>query len=379
MESRAALLASMSNATKSVKILITEANLRLNGLKGSPPTTSEPAVGGVHAGGREQGPEQQPQSPPRRRSTGVTIREPAATHRAAEPSVPKGKRKQKVTEPAKQSDDSSDVHGMNSGDFFAHYQAAAEASVPKDGKRVLGESSKTPAKKAQTENASTDAPSKENLTHPPAPKQQTPSPANPRSSSKAVDKEAMDHLSEGSLPNHGFLSWTASWRRAGAMVSREKNLDSRLAQAKQVLEDEKAKLLEENSKLLANEERKKWRESAVLNTRECKQLNLDLTASRDEVTRPGKRVKELEERIQELEEDGAGNLEKYKEATFLSFYDFWKHNQGAKIVYLAENLQQSLMAECTARFEAEKRAKAQTLAASAKDDPPADKNAPAPK
>ncbi|XP_062094018.1 uncharacterized protein LOC133800056 [Humulus lupulus] len=196
------------------------------------------------------------------------------------------------------------------------------------------------------------------------------------------------------------------------MVSREKNFDSRLAQAKQVLEDEKAKLLEENSKLLvenkelsklneqlcedqstltqelqesedarekANEERKKWRESDVLNTRDCKQLNLDLTASRDEVTRLRKRVKELEERIQELEEDGARNMEKYKEATFLSFYDFWKHNQGAKIDYLAENLQQSLMAECTARFEAEKRAKAQTPAAGAKDDPPADKNDPAPK
>ena len=91
---------------------------------------------------------------------------------------------------------------MNSGDFFAHYQAAAEASVPKDGKRARGESSKTPAKKARTENASTDAPSKENLTYPPAPEQQTPTPADPRSSSKAVDKEAMDHLSEGSLPSH---------------------------------------------------------------------------------------------------------------------------------------------------------------------------------
>ncbi|XP_062074855.1 uncharacterized protein LOC133778850 [Humulus lupulus] len=280
MESRAALLTSMFNATKSVKNLITDANLRLAGLKGSPPATSEPAAGGAHDGvGREQGPEQQPQSPPpRRRPTGVTIREPAAPHRAAELTVPKGKGKQKAVEPAEQFDDSSDVYGtpfsflnnlpilihlfdgngnfrnapslnldffqelgssvenvptsMDSGDFFAHYQAAAEASAPKkDSKRARGESSKTPAKKARTEDAPADAPSREDLTHPPAPEQQTPAPANPRPSSK------------------GFLSLTASWRQSGAMVSRERNFDARLAQAMQALEDEKAKLLEENKEL----------------------------------------------------------------------------------------------------------------------------------
>ena len=92
---------------------------------------------------------------------------------------------------------------MDSRDFFAHYQAAAEASVPKkDSKRARGESSKTPSKKARTEDAPTDAPSKEDLTHPPAPEKQTPTPADPRSSSKAVDKETTDHLSEGSLPSH---------------------------------------------------------------------------------------------------------------------------------------------------------------------------------
>ncbi|XP_062093464.1 uncharacterized protein LOC133799466 [Humulus lupulus] len=114
-----------------------------------------------------------------------------------------------------------------------------------------------------------------------------------------------------------LLSLTASWRRAGALVSREKDFDSRLAQAKQALEADNNKLLEENKKLSklneklcedqatltlelqeahdtlkkANEEQKKWRESTVLVTQECKQLNLNLTGSKEE-------IKRLEERVE---------------------------------------------------------------------------------
>ncbi|XP_062075815.1 uncharacterized protein LOC133779935 [Humulus lupulus] len=101
----------------------------------------------------------------------------------------------------------------------------------------------------------------------------------------------------------GFLSLTASWCQAGAMVSREKNFDSKLAQATQALEDEKTKMLEENNKLLvenkelaklneqlcedqstltrelqeseearnkAIDERHKWKENCKLNTQEYK-------------------------------------------------------------------------------------------------------------
>ena len=110
------------------------------------------------------------------------------------------------------------------------------------------------------------------------------------------------HLCLTSLPYffifhlQGLLSLTASWRRAGALVSRGQNFDSRLAQAKQALEDEKKKLLEENKELSklneqlcedqatltkelqdsqgalkkANEAQVKWRESSVLVTQECK-------------------------------------------------------------------------------------------------------------
>ena len=57
--------------------------------------------------------EQQPLvSPPWRRPTGVTIREPASTPRAERPSAPKGKGKQKAAEPTELSDDLSDDNGI---------------------------------------------------------------------------------------------------------------------------------------------------------------------------------------------------------------------------------------------------------------------------
>ena len=161
----------------------------------------------------------------------------------------------------------------------------------------------------------------------------------------------------------------------------------------QALEDEKKKLLEENKELCklneqlcedqanltqelqesqaarnkAIDERHKWKENCKLNTQDCKQLTLDLTASRDE-------VKKLEERVRGLEEDRVKTLKKYKEATFLCFYDLWKHNRGVDISYLSEQLQGTLMPQCVARLEAEEKAKAQTPIA----DAVADQNAPNP-
>ena len=100
----------MSDAEKSVKNLVTKANLRLVGLWAPQTETRGPSAGSARA---EEEPEQQPQSsPPRRRPTGVTIREPAGTPRAERPSAPLGKGKQKATEPADLSKDSLDGNGI---------------------------------------------------------------------------------------------------------------------------------------------------------------------------------------------------------------------------------------------------------------------------
>ena len=89
---------------------------------------------------------------------------------------------------------------MDSGDVFAHYEAAATSSVPKkDSKRARGESSKTPSKKARTEDTPTVVPSKENMTPPPPTEQSMPTPVNPQPSSRAADQETLDNLPEGSL------------------------------------------------------------------------------------------------------------------------------------------------------------------------------------
>ena len=62
MESRAALLASIPNADKSVKSLVTEANLRLVGLLDLHQGTREPTAGSAIA--KEEPEQQPPASPP---------------------------------------------------------------------------------------------------------------------------------------------------------------------------------------------------------------------------------------------------------------------------------------------------------------------------
>ena len=91
---------------------------------------------------------------------------------------------------------------MDSDDVFEHYQVAAASFFPKKvSKRARGESNKTPSKKARTDDAPATAPSKENSPPPPPSEQTTPTPVNPQPSSKAVDKEALNNLPEGSLPS----------------------------------------------------------------------------------------------------------------------------------------------------------------------------------
>ncbi|XP_062099183.1 uncharacterized protein LOC133805096 [Humulus lupulus] len=281
---------------------------------------------------------------------------------------------------------------MDSEDVFEHYRAAAASSgQKKNSKRARGESSKTASKKARTDDPPATAPSKEN-SPPPSPLEQptsTPSvdqtsnPATPideQPSPKAPSSQTLRTQPEGSLPSivvssareriyklskhkcsQGLLTITAGWRRAGALVSRGRNFDTRLAEAKKALEakkneltkqigellEEKTELSKQKEELLeqkatlteelletqnalkkSNEAREKFRESATLNYQQAIQLELDLIASRQEAEELGKRVKELEEA-------GAKNLEKYKEATHLGFYKFWKQNQEANFNYLS--------------------------------------------
>ena len=80
----------MTDLEKSVKHLVTEANLRLVGLLAPHQDVRESTAGSATGG---EVPEQHPdvkQTPPRR-ATGVTIREPSNTTRAAAPPVLKGK------------------------------------------------------------------------------------------------------------------------------------------------------------------------------------------------------------------------------------------------------------------------------------------------
>ena len=164
------------------------------------------------------------------------------------------------------------------------------------------------------------------------------------------------------------LVWKIAQKNFLELVEENKELSK---QNEQLCED-KATLTKElldaqDALKKANDAREKFRESAKLVTQECKQLGLDLTASREVTAK-------LEKRVQELEEEGAKNLKKYKEVTHFCFYEFWKHNREANINYLSERLQRTLMAQCATRLEAEEKAKAPTADAEA--GPPADQGTP---
>ena len=102
-------LAKMSDAANSVKIMVTEENLRRSGLLAPRHENRGPVVDEATAEGV---PEQQLLvPPPRRRPTGVTIREPTSSPSAERPSAPQGKGKEKAKEPIVDLGESFDDNG----------------------------------------------------------------------------------------------------------------------------------------------------------------------------------------------------------------------------------------------------------------------------
>ncbi|XP_062111486.1 uncharacterized protein LOC133822984 [Humulus lupulus] len=185
---------------------------------------------------------------------------------------------------------------------------------------------------------------------------------------------------------------TASWRRLGALTAQyEKKLDKQLkvfeerhaeelravetkyneqlkaakgkySEQLESVENKNAIVLEEKTTLVEElkqhqttlakviETKEKYKESSKINYQEASKLQDDLVISRKEAVG-------LEERVKELEETNASNLERYKGATFNCFYVFWKHNREADFSYLSERLRQSQIDRCLARLEEEERAK----------------------
>ncbi|XP_062103864.1 uncharacterized protein LOC133814981 [Humulus lupulus] len=129
----------------------------------------------------------------------------------------------------------------------------------------------------------------------------------------------------------------------------------------EVAEKKNAKLLEQKAKLVeelkqhqatlikAIETKEKYKEDSLLNYKEASKLQDDLVISRKETER-------LEERVKELEETNASNLDRYKGATFRCFYTFWKHNREVDFSYLSERMRQTEINRCLARLEEEERA-----------------------
>ncbi|XP_062075914.1 uncharacterized protein LOC133780050 [Humulus lupulus] len=127
-------------------------------------------------------------------------------------------------------------------------------------------------------------------------------------------------------------------------------------------EKKNAELLEHKTKLAeelkqhqaaltkAIEAEEKYKEASLINFKEASKLQDDLAISRKETDG-------LEERVKELEETNASNLEKYKGATFKCFYMFWKNNRGVDFNYLLDRMRQFELNRCLALLEEEERGK----------------------
>ena len=88
---------------------------------------------------------------------------------------------------------------MDSEDVFEHYRAAATSSgQKKDSKRARGESSKTPSKKARTDDPPASAPLQENS--PPTTPLEQPA-STPADQQRVPSREALNTQLEGSLPS----------------------------------------------------------------------------------------------------------------------------------------------------------------------------------
>ncbi|XP_062074977.1 uncharacterized protein LOC133778984 [Humulus lupulus] len=174
---------------------------------------------------------------------------------------------------------------------------------------------------------------------------------------------------------------SAGWRRSRALIAQyEKRLSEKLKASEdkhatelkmakekyteqlKAAEKKNVELLEQKAKLAedlkqhqaaltkAIEIKEKSKEASLLNFKEASKLQDDLVISRKE-------IEGLEERIKELEETNASNLERYKGATFKCLYMFWKNNRGADFSYLSERMRQSEINRCLARLEEEERTK----------------------
>ncbi|XP_062094061.1 uncharacterized protein LOC133800105 [Humulus lupulus] len=192
---------------------------------------------------------------------------------------------------------------MDSEDVFEHYRAvAASSGQKKDNKRDRGESSKTASKKARTNDPPATAPSKEN-SPPPTPLEQPAStPADQQPSPKAYSRETLHTQPEGSLPSlvvsfsiclQGLLTKTAGWCRAGALVSRGRNFDSRLAKAKQTLEAKNNELAKHNGELLGENTKLSKRKDELLEDKAT--LNKELLKTQDTL----KKANESREKFRE--------------------------------------------------------------------------------
>ncbi|XP_062100620.1 uncharacterized protein LOC133806547 [Humulus lupulus] len=162
----------------------------------------------------------------------------------------------------------------------------------------------------------------------------------------------------------GLLTMAAGWRHAGAMVSKTKNFDTRLAEAKKALEGKNTDLLEKNDELTkqngellekiaelskqnvvlleqkatltdellesqdalkkSNEDKEKFRKSARLNYQQSKQLELDLIASRQE-------TEELEKCAIFLEEEERAKVPASPEISLATGIDGVDNEAGAAV------------------------------------------------
>ncbi|XP_062114440.1 uncharacterized protein LOC133825527 [Humulus lupulus] len=141
-----------------------------------------------------------------------------------------------------------------------------------------------------------------------------------------------------------------------------KAAEAKYTEQLEVVEKKNTELLEQKAKLAeelkqhqatltkAIETKEKYKEASFLNFKEASKIQDDLVISRKETER-------LEERVKELEETNASNLERYKGATFKCFYMFWKHNRKADFSYLSERMRHSKISRCLALLEEEERAK----------------------
>ncbi|XP_062103526.1 pollen-specific leucine-rich repeat extensin-like protein 1 [Humulus lupulus] len=179
MEIRATSLVSMTDIEKSVKELVMENNLRLVGLL-APHQDVRESTAGSATGGEVPEQHQDVSQPLRRRTMGVTIREPSSIPRAAAAPAPLGKGKRKVSEHPEPILQSSDENVMSTEDLFDLYcepKPVTPLSKKKGSRQHRRESSKnSPTKKVRTGDPPMPVPSKETKP-PPAPIDQTSPPA----------------------------------------------------------------------------------------------------------------------------------------------------------------------------------------------------------